>query len=540
ESEYGFRHVLIRDVAYGQIPRAARSQKHRRAAAWIESLGRPEDQAEMLAHHYLQALELGEAAGLDVSGLADSARQALREAGDRAAALHAIAAAERFYEAALGLFPDDDPERAQVLYRRAVPGGRHVGGGDPDLLARARDALLAAGDDARAAEVEMLLSQSFWIQGRRDVADDHAARAVALIDGGVTSRSSVYVLTRAAVRASLMGDHARAVELGSKSRAMSEQLGWEEGLSEALQVLGMTRLFVGDRDGLEDVERSVELATRAGTLGNLVRAHNTLAVAHAVLGDLKRAQAARLEGQREAERLGSVPLLRWFEAVFTDHRYLNGEWDEALRRADEFVTAVEAGSPHVLAWQVFAVRAEIRLARGDAAGASGDAERALALAREVAESQAVFITLIVAAHVFASVSGSERATPPARELLDLLARGIPLGFPVVHLPLFAMAATRLGLGDELLRALDLQPESSWTKAAHAYLSGDFAAAAEILQRIGSKPEEAEARLRAAERLSADGRRNEAAEHLRQALGFYRSVGAAAMISECDALDGASA
>ena len=39
ETEYGFRHVLIRDVAYGQIPRTVRAEKHQRVAGWIESLG---------------------------------------------------------------------------------------------------------------------------------------------------------------------------------------------------------------------------------------------------------------------------------------------------------------------------------------------------------------------------------------------------------------------------------------------------------------------------------------------------------------------
>src|SRR5207248_10096626 len=32
EDEYAFRHVLVRDVAYGQIPRAARVDRHTRAA----------------------------------------------------------------------------------------------------------------------------------------------------------------------------------------------------------------------------------------------------------------------------------------------------------------------------------------------------------------------------------------------------------------------------------------------------------------------------------------------------------------------------
>src|SRR4051794_29744941 len=37
EQEYAFWHVLVRDVAYEQIPRAARIRKHRAAAAWIEA-----------------------------------------------------------------------------------------------------------------------------------------------------------------------------------------------------------------------------------------------------------------------------------------------------------------------------------------------------------------------------------------------------------------------------------------------------------------------------------------------------------------------
>src|SRR4029079_7201964 len=59
EQEYTFAHALVRDVAYSQIPRAARSDKHRRAATWIESLppDRAADRAEMVAHHYGAAIQ---------------------------------------------------------------------------------------------------------------------------------------------------------------------------------------------------------------------------------------------------------------------------------------------------------------------------------------------------------------------------------------------------------------------------------------------------------------------------------------------------
>ncbi|MDP9490932.1 MAG: AAA family ATPase, partial [Actinomycetota bacterium] len=62
ETQYVFAHMLVGDVAYSQIPRAERADKHRRAAAWIGSLGRPEDHAEMLVHHYSSALDIAGAA----------------------------------------------------------------------------------------------------------------------------------------------------------------------------------------------------------------------------------------------------------------------------------------------------------------------------------------------------------------------------------------------------------------------------------------------------------------------------------------------
>jgi len=58
--------------------------------------------------------------------------------------------------------------------------------------------------------------------------------------------------------------------------------------------------------------------------------------------------------------------------------------------------------------------------------------------------------------------------------------------------------------------------------------------------MGSLPDEALARLRAAEVSAAAGRRAEADEHLQRALAFYRSVGATRYIREGEALLAASA
>ena len=65
ERELAFWHALVRDVAYGQIPRPQRAQKHLAAADWIESRAgaRVEDVADLLAHHLGEAVSLYEAVG---------------------------------------------------------------------------------------------------------------------------------------------------------------------------------------------------------------------------------------------------------------------------------------------------------------------------------------------------------------------------------------------------------------------------------------------------------------------------------------------
>jgi class 3 adenylate cyclase len=194
EHEYAFRHVLVRDVAYGQIPRADRARKHQRAAAWFESLGRPQDHAELLAHHYVAALELAQAAGEDTSAIAARARDALRDAGDRALSLNSFAGATAFYSSALELTADDDSERPLFLF--------HLGEArfmneqaDDEVLTEAVPALVGAGIIEAAAEAEIMLSHVAWTRGLREQAFDHLKRATELIDELPPSRAKTRVLS---------------------------------------------------------------------------------------------------------------------------------------------------------------------------------------------------------------------------------------------------------------------------------------------------------------------------------------------------------
>ena len=61
EAEYGFWHLLVRDVAYQQIPRAGRAARHLAAADWLE--GKAGERVEDLAYHTGEALTLAQATG---------------------------------------------------------------------------------------------------------------------------------------------------------------------------------------------------------------------------------------------------------------------------------------------------------------------------------------------------------------------------------------------------------------------------------------------------------------------------------------------
>ena len=102
----------------------------------------------MLAHHWRSALELARASGRDGADLAERTRFALREAGDRAFALNAFAAAangtttKRWRSG-----PRTIPSGPRLLSSRA--GALHIAGDErrEAALEEAREAVLAAGDD---------------------------------------------------------------------------------------------------------------------------------------------------------------------------------------------------------------------------------------------------------------------------------------------------------------------------------------------------------------------------------------------------------
>jgi class 3 adenylate cyclase len=122
EPVYAFNHNLTRDVVYSTIVRTRRAHEHARVAELIEELarGREEEFAELLAQHYQQYyLQANLARSRNAArrqAVRDKALHYLTLAGDRAAARHAAAQAERFYGEALAL-PGAEADEASIAQR---------------------------------------------------------------------------------------------------------------------------------------------------------------------------------------------------------------------------------------------------------------------------------------------------------------------------------------------------------------------------------------------------------------------------------------
>ncbi len=533
EVEYGFRHVLVRDVAYDQTLRNERAGKHLKVADWLERLGgdRAGERADLLAYHYRAALELSRAAGRQVPGLEPRARAALRGAGDRAGALGLYGGAARAYAEALELCPPEpgDPERAELLLRLGRARCRAEGAGEEELAA-ARDLFLAGGQRVPAAEAEMLLGELAFLGGRGDERAARSERALALIARATPSPTKAAVLRGCMFHLAMANRHAEARAVAAEVLDLARRLGLHDFEADALGTIGLARVDAGDPGGVADLRTAIEAFDRLGTPGS-VAWHLNLAYALAALGDLAGCHAELEVAARDAERFGPLRSARAIRLHRVAEHYWTGRWDEAVAVVDALVAASPGGEGHYLDWECRMWRGRIRLARGDLEGALVDSAAALELARRAGDPMALNPALAFRASALLAAERTNDAGEAAAELLAGL--GGSVLSPEVGADLGTSLAA-LGLGAGALDARRIPP-SPWLEAARALAAGRPDRAAELYARIGARPEEAAARLQAAQRALAEGRTAAGRDWLQAATTFYREVGAHARLAEARTL-----
>ena len=403
QDELSIWHALVRDVAYQQIPRARRAEKHVAAAAWIEETAqeRVGDHAEILVHHYEQALELSRAAGGD-GGDGGDVRDALARvlvlAGDRAMRLD-ITAAENAYSRALELSADEE-QRAAVLVNLA--NALQEQGRLPEAEQAYEEALSAfrlAGDDRAAAAAMFGLTRALWRHGHTDRAREVALEAIAILEQD-PGPELVAAYERAAAADAIGGRSADAIAWAGKAIALADQTG-VENITRSLQMRGLARINDGDFAGLEDLREGLALSLRLGlgietaicylNLGEMVAVFESLAAGR----ELARASI------EFSERRGLTHNIMWARGAELVYLYELGEWDDLLRKADELVRWDREHGGTQIELMALTATVPVLAQRGRLAEAARDIAILLPRAREVGDPQSVGPALIQAALVSA-------------------------------------------------------------------------------------------------------------------------------------------
>jgi tetratricopeptide (TPR) repeat protein len=413
ETEYMFWHALARDVAYGELPKRARAQKHVALAGWLElKLGeRAEELAEVLAHHYVTALELAESVHDVLLGesLVEPALRYLGLAGRRARVLDLVVA-ERHFTRALELAPPQGAERPRLLAQWAMVVS--ASGRCRESIPAFQEAiaqLRAAGENRLAAEALIRLAVALQRLGR---ADAHApvSEAIALLEGDEPSPEMIDVFSVASINESNRGRQECAKELAERALASAKLLGLSprgrdmsgsHHCREALMARGLARCDLGDVGGLDDLREASEAVVAQGA--DPYPVVNNYAIEMQLLqGPVGALPVCRLCLELCRDRNFHIAELD-ARAMMVEVQFEGGAWDDALETSIGLIESLEA---HEEAWSLVDLRSTLALLlarRGRRVEALRLVEWSLERARQMPVQNLLCSALVVASSAHASV-----------------------------------------------------------------------------------------------------------------------------------------
>jgi class 3 adenylate cyclase/tetratricopeptide (TPR) repeat protein len=411
QAQYAYWHGLIRDVAYSQIPRAARAEKHRAAAAWIEDMAmdRVDDQAEILAHHYLQALSLSRAANReeDAAELEGRARRFLMLAGDRSLGLD-VALAESHYARALDLTPPAHHERPAILARWADAVRQ---AGRPGEAVRALEEAITTfrerGERRAAARALRTLSSVLLTLG--DARQEHAAAdAVALLEQEAPSAGLVAAYAQMAGVNIMLGRHREIVEWTDRAIALARRIDCDIP-PRTLGFRGYARAALGDREGIADMRQALSQMIERGEGRDGAVLYNNLAVAALPVEGPTSAEAVLEEGIEFAERRGVTEMAQAMKVASLDVLADLGKWDQAIELADRLEPVAQESGAGADLIQIRWGRTRVYAARGQLAEAAGLADWIVEAARASEAAEDFLGAFVPAASVYLGLGYRGRA-----------------------------------------------------------------------------------------------------------------------------------
>jgi len=474
EEAFRFRHILIRDAAYGAMPKQVRAELHERFAGWVERNAgeRRAELDDIVGHHLEQAFRYREALGtVDAPAreLAARASGVLASAGYRAFSRGDMSAAGGLLGRAAALLAPDAPARLALL---------------PDLGL----ALTEAGELTRAEEVLVQAMETAAAAGNRRV------ELNALIE-----HAALHLLSDPDSDIDELLAHVE------QCLPVLEELGDDRGQGRAWYLIGLVRgLWVG-RYGvaesalaraLDHVRRTGDRRQEAEILNRLAFSafsgptpvQEAIARCHAILADA------------EGDPVLEAGVLRWLAAL----EARNSNFDEgrrliarAIERYEELGRSLMSATLRAFGW------GDLELLAGDYPAAERELRRGYEILEEMGEQR---YRSSVAAYLAKALYEQERYDEAERftELSEEAAAGDDTWSQVLFRTTRAKVLARRGAHDD----------------AHALAVEALA----VVEQTDLLDLQGDTLLDLAEVLRLAGRAAEASAAVEQALGLYERRG----------------
>src|SRR4051812_890811 len=503
ERELAFKHVLIRDVAYGMLPKAVRARKHFEVGGFIEDRAgdRTDEVVSLLAEHYGRAAALGREGGLPVGELDPIQRRAmmfLEQAGDAGALLYANREAASHYRHARAICPPE--ERAD-----SVRIGEKLG--DASLrLGRVDEAITVwleclewhrtQEDLERVADLHRKIGAALSHKGERKTAIEHYQKGINLLKDGPPRLELVRLYEEAAWLYLHTGDNMLAIYASEKALRLAERLGETRAASRAHGIFGRVFGRIGDTEkARQNLERAVDLARGSD--------HGETILALDALGRYLETSEADTDGAREAyqealalaERVGSLPSQVELQAALAQLAAYRADWGRAAEAAAASAELAEREGLEGKLSLPYALQALLLWREGDLQGAAKLYRRAHELAEQVGWSELSFQTLYGLSLALRDAGELNGAVTALDQAIDVCERA---GLVAQSIQATGLRAVNLALAGRHEAASESAAEAAKLAERLHYPVGR-AAALEAQGAAASDPEEALSLLGEAER-----------------------------------------
>lgn len=403
EHAYRFKHVLIREVAYGGLAKSSRAEHHLRFADWLsERAG--DELLEIRAFHLDQASALlAELDGAPPAELAARAAEVLEHAGRRALSREAYRAARHLLLRSA--------ELGATLDRRWLAARAAARMGDWLAVPPEMEAVRAAASEAGERKLEGRALTALAEAALYRHAD--VPKAQRLIDEAIEVLADVShpdarfeAFGVRSLIAAWLGDLDASERFLDKALKVAQEAGRKDLEANAVETLAGTylkRMDVEEAGPL--VQRALELARESGSVYGRAHALQALGEYRMVLDEFEEARAAYAEALELNREMGNESGAAWVLKNLGRIAQKSGDLEEAERRFRESTRILKPLGERGHLCEVQRMLAQVLVSRGRL----DEAERVALEARETVgpEDAASQLTTAMALGVVRAAQGRD-------------------------------------------------------------------------------------------------------------------------------------